>query len=140
MRFTSPGGMGSCLMSGSMPSARPMPSIKSRSCVVSDPPRLMISYSGASSAWARCRARRDDAVDDVAHEGVVATGRTIAVHRDRLAREKLPGKLVNGHGQVRAQPGDYFLTSLARAIYGKEPQAVHRHVVQVMVRVGQQLT
>ena len=69
-----------------------------------------------------------DPVHNVVHERVIAACGAIAVHRDRLAAQELSGKLVNGQ-----------IGSLARAVDGEEPQAVYRHVVQVMVRVRQQL-
>ena len=41
--------------------------------------------------------------------------------------------------RLPARGVDCQVWTLARAIDGKEPQAVHRHVVQMMVRVRQQL-
>ncbi len=69
-----------------------------------------------------------DPVHDVVHEGVVTAGGAVAVHRDRLVREELAGKLVDR--QVRP---------LTRAVHGEEAQAVRRDVVEVVKRVGQQL-
>ncbi len=70
----------------------------------------------------------DDAIDDVANERVVAARRPVPVHGDRLVGEELPGKLVDR--QVRP---------LARAVDGKEAQAVRRDVIEVVERVRQQL-
>ena len=69
-----------------------------------------------------------DAVDDVLDVGVVPARGAVAVHRDRLIRQELPGELVDR--QVR---------SLARAVDGEEAEAVDRDVVEVVERVRQQL-
>lgn len=71
---------------------------------------------------------RHDAIDDVRDVGVVAARRPVAVHRNGLAGEQLARELV-----------DSQVGPLARAVDGEKPQAVHRHVVEVVIGVGDQL-
>ncbi len=55
-----------------------------------------------------------DDVHDVADERVVAAGRAVPIHRDRLIREELAGELaLQEHflTPLGAQPRDYFLTA-----------------------------
>ncbi len=76
----------------------------------------------------RAAQAADDAVDDVGHVGVVAARRAVAVHRDGLVGEELPGK-----------PVDRLVWPLARTVNGKEAEAVDGKPVEVVERVRQQL-